>query len=300
MTTMKEAYLQASSFLEKQGVPEAASCAELLLQHLMGWSRTAFLLNLEEPFPEERHAEWTGLLARKAAGEPVQYIIGEQEFYGLPFAVDPSVLIPRPETELLVEEMIRRGRRLWPDAGTDSASTGGSGCAPAPVAADIGAGSGAICVTLAVQCPAWQVHAVDLSSAALQTARRNAERLGADRIVFHHGDLLEPLITSRIAVDILVSNPPYIPSGEVLGLQREVAGHEPHSALDGGPDGLDLYRRMVRQLEELPRYPRLIGLEVGMGQAEAVRELLQRSGPWREIVIVPDLAGIGRHVVAEA
>lgn len=285
--TIKEAYLQASSFLAGEAVPDAAICAEVLLQHLLGWTRTEFLLRWEEPFPADREAEWANFIRRKAAGEPAQYITGEQEFYGLLFQVNPAVLIPRPETELLVEEIVGRASRLWPRGGTR------------PVAADIGTGSGAIAVTLAVQCPDWDVHAVDISPEALETALGNAGKLGAERIAFHQGDLLQPLLDSRVCVDILVSNPPYIPSGDMSGLQREVVRHEPHTALDGGPDGLIFYRRLVREMDALPDPPALVGFEVGMGQAEDVQELLLAKGHWREVAIVKDLAGIGRHVVAE-
>jgi release factor glutamine methyltransferase len=284
--TIREAYLQASSFLERQEVPESSTVTELLLRHLLGWSRTDLFLRWGEPFPAEKREEWSRLLERKASGEPVQYIIGEQEFYGLPFRVTPAVLIPRPETELLVEQIVLLGRSLWPPGG------------PVPSVADIGTGSGAIPVTIAVQCPDWRVSGTDISADALEVARGNAELNGvADRIAFYQGDLLEPYIRDAIPVDILVSNPPYIETGDIAGLEAQVRCYEPLLALDGGPDGLTFYRRIVDQLERLPAIPRLIGFEVGQGQARDVAAMLERAAHWDEIRIVPDLAGIERHVI---
>ncbi|MBO9604779.1 MAG: peptide chain release factor N(5)-glutamine methyltransferase [Paenibacillaceae bacterium] len=283
--TIREAYLQASSFLRERGVTDDASCAELLLQHLLGWDRTGLLLRWAEPFPAELAARWERLLARKAAGEPLQYITGRQEFYGLPFRVTGDVLIPRPETELLVEAIVAHGRRLWPDG--------------APLLADVGTGSGAIAVSAAVLCPRWRVVASDLSAAALEVARGNAEANGvAPRIDWLRGDLLAPHIEHGLGIDILVSNPPYIPSGDIAGLQTEVRDFEPHTALDGGADGLDLYRRMIGQLRSLSAVPRLVGFEVGQGQAADVADMLRAAGHWDEVGVVDDLAGIGRHVVA--
>lgn len=285
LETIREAFMEASSFLREQGVSEASNCAGLLLQHVLGMDRTEYLLRMTEPFPEEKRGTWQDTLDRKAAGEPVQYIIGEQEFYGLPFAVNPAVLIPRPETELLVEAIMAHGRRLWPDE--------------APLLADVGSGSGAIPVTIAVNCPAWRIFSSDISPAALEVARSNAARNGvADRVGFLEGDLLEPYIELGSRLDILVSNPPYIPAAVVDTLQPEVRDYEPRTALEGGADGLVLYRRMVQQMKRLPGYPRLVGFEVGQGQALEIASLLEELGVWDRIETVMDLAGIERHVIA--
>lgn len=164
-----------------------------------------------------------------------------------------------------------------------------------PLAAvDIGAGSGAISVTLAAEAPAWRVCAGDISPAALAVAERNALRNGT-AVDFRLGDLLEPF--AGMETDILVSNPPYIPGEDIAGLQREVRDHEPRTALDGGADGLDPYRRMMEQLTLLPAPPRLIGFELGFGQAEQVAALLAAAGHWTEIITINDLAGIPRHVL---
>ncbi|UJF33291.1 peptide chain release factor N(5)-glutamine methyltransferase [Paenibacillus hexagrammi] len=283
--TIREAYVEASSFLAAQGVAEAAACAELLMQHLLGCSRTELLFRWQEQLPAELANRWRQLIKRKAAGEPVQYITGEQEFFGLPFAVSGAVLIPRPETELLVEAVLHEGSRLFPQG--------------APLLADVGTGSGAIPVTIAHARPAWRVAASDISAAALEMARANAQRNGvAARIEWLEGDLLEPWIQSGLAPDILVSNPPYIPDGDLPSLMPEVRLYEPHTALFGGPEGLDLYRRMIQQLPQLPRIPTVVGFEVGIRQAGDVAAMLREAADWREIRIVKDLAGIERHVIA--
>ncbi|WNS47060.1 HemK family protein methyltransferase [Paenibacillus sp. MMS20-IR301] len=349
LQSIREAFAEASSFLAGAGVSEPQRSSQLLLEHLLGLSGAAYYMALADPFPQARRAEWEALVTRRAAGEPAQYIIGEQEFYGRPFEVTPEVLIPRPETELLVEAILRYGAELWPDgtaavrgaagpgdsdgaapeaggltggtvAGRDAAeyarggaaqagsiaadtaagSSAGAGNARAVrplTAVDIGAGSGAISVTLAAEAPAWRVCAGDISPGALAVAGRNAQRLGA-AVDLRLGDLLEPF--AGMETDILVSNPPYIPGGDIAGLQREVRDHEPRTALDGGGDGLDPYRRMMEQLTLLPAPPRLIGFELGQGQAGQVAGLLQAAGHWGEIITIEDLAGIPRHVLGIA
>ncbi|WP_435922788.1 peptide chain release factor N(5)-glutamine methyltransferase [Paenibacillus sp. DYY-L-2] len=276
---------EAASFLAANGVREPESNAELLLRHVLGLEGAAYLVALRDPFPAERREAWEEVIRRKAAGEPAQYIIGEQDFYGLTFKVNPSVLIPRPETELLVEAIVREGDRLW--GGAD----GG------PYAADIGTGSGAIAAALKHLRPSWRVAASDISPDALDVAKDNVRRLGLS-VEFKQGNLLEPFAGEPL--DIVVSNPPYIPADDIAHLQPEVRDFEPRGALDGGPDGLAPYRVMLAQLTLLPRPPRLIGFELGQGQAPEVAELLRRSGCWREIVTIPDLAGIDRHVIGIA
>ncbi|WP_334072226.1 MULTISPECIES: peptide chain release factor N(5)-glutamine methyltransferase [Paenibacillus] len=280
---ISEARREASSFLAAHGVAEPESNAELLLRHVLGLEGAAYLAALRDPFPDGRKAAWEEAIRRKAAGEPAQYIIGEQDFYGLTFKVTPAVLIPRPETELLVEAIVQAADRLWP---------GG-----APQAADIGTGSGAIAAALAHLRPSWSISASDISPEALAVARENVRRLGL-AVAFKQGNLLEPFAGEPL--DIVVSNPPYIPAVTIAHLQPEVRDHEPRGALDGGPDGLAPYRTMMAQLPLLPRPPRLIGFELGMGQAGEVAELLRRTGCWSEIVTIPDLAGIDRHVLGIA
>jgi release factor glutamine methyltransferase len=251
----------------------------------MQWDRSTMLMRWEEPFPQERVSDWYPLLERKASGEPVQYIVGEQEFYGLHFQVNPAVLIPRPETELLVEQMIQRGKVLWPQ-GT-------------PTVVDIGSGSGVIPISLAVHCPLWQVRSSDISLAALEVANANAKLNGvAEKIQFVQSDLLETYIREQVSIDILVSNPPYIPTAVIAELQSEVKSFEPHLALDGGVDGLNLYRRLLAEMKLLPQYPSLVGFEVGQGQTDVVAQMLAELNIWPKIDIITDLAGIERHVIA--
>lgn len=314
--SIREAFAEASSFLAASGVNEPQRSSQLLLEHVLGLSGAAYYMALADPFPDQLKARWEALVSRRAAGEPVQYITGEQEFYGRAFEVTPEVLIPRPETELLVEAILKYGAQLWPDglvaarggaAGEETVARGeaapavsGAGEARAArplTTVDIGAGSGAISVTLAAEAPAWRVCAGDISPGALAVAGRNAQRHGT-ALDLRLGDLLEPF--AGMETDILVSNPPYIPGGDIAGLQREVRDHEPRTALDGGGDGLDPYRRMMEQLPLLPAPPRLIGFELGQGQAGQVADMLRAAGHWDEILTIEDLVGIPRHVLGIA
>ncbi|WP_090575724.1 peptide chain release factor N(5)-glutamine methyltransferase [Paenibacillus sp. OV219] len=315
--TIADVSLKGTALLKERGIMEPRNNAELLLLHVLGLSRTELLRDWRELFPPQHYKRWRELLARKAAGEPVQYLIGEQWFYGLPFTVTSAVLIPRPETELLVEAVLEAADKLWPQA-RGEASAGG-GVVDVPTVVDVGTGSGAIGVTLAALRPQWRICASDLSPDALAVARTNAERhaRASQRMTFVQGDLLGPFAmpaasrpgadehaeaqaggVAGLRIDVLVSNPPYIPAGDIAGLQPEVRDHEPRLALDGGEDGLTPYRRMAEQLAELSAMPRIVGFELGMGQAEAVAELLRGTGAWREVRIINDYAGIGRHVLA--
>lgn len=317
--------MRAVSILKAKAVEEPRNNAELLLMFLLGIDRAALLRDGNELFPADRLTDWEQLIRRKAEGEPVQYIIGEQWFFGRPFAVSPAVLIPRPETELLVEAVLEAADRLWPPssgamggeaesgaAGADRAGQQGSGREQAPTVVDVGTGSGAIAVTLASQRPRWRVSASDLSPDALAVARTNAARHeAADRMTFVQGDLLAPFIPGReqplgssaaphagLGIDVLVSNPPYIPAADLTGLQREVRDYEPHLALDGGADGLVPYRRMLEQLPLLVQVPRIVAFELGMGQPRIVADMMRSFGAWDDIRIISDYAGIERHVIA--
>jgi len=283
VTTIREALTRASSFLRERGAKDPVFEAELLLRHCLGWDRTRFLISTMDSVPPGIVGRLDELLQRRARHEPLQYMFGSQEFYGRPFNVRPGVLIPRPETEILVEQVLLHARQLWPDA--DELDV-----------ADIGTGSGAICITLACERPGWNVTTVDLSPDATAVAAENAERLGA-RIRFLQGDLVRPLLAAGEQVDILVSNPPYIPSADVEELEAEVLAHEPRLALDGGADGLDCYRRLCEALPAALKAKALVAYEVGIHQARDVVELLKATGVIEEVQIVPDLAGIERVVV---
>ncbi len=290
--TIRSAMNRGADRLRQAGVEEADADAELLLLYLLGKSKAELLRDWRESMPEDKRETWEALLARKAAGEPVQYIVGDQYFYGRRFLVSEAVLIPRPETELLAEAVLSLGDRLWP-------------AGEAPSVVDVGTGSGALAVTLAAERPRWRVTASDLSPDALAMARRNATELGvAERVAFVRGDLLQPFFVGSAGeyagaeIDILVSNPPYIASADIPGLQREVRAYEPRLALDGGEDGLNPYRAMAKQLRFLASLPRVVAWEVGAGQAEDVAGFLREAAEWSEIYYVKDYAGIDRHVIA--
>ncbi|WP_134702488.1 peptide chain release factor N(5)-glutamine methyltransferase [Ammoniphilus sp. YIM 78166] len=275
--TVREALNRASSFMES--LDDGRFLAEMIIRHQLGWDRTQFFLGMNDPVSEENWLAIEQMVQDRLRGIPVQYLIGEQEFYGLRFQVNPSVLIPRPETEILVEQVLKRRN---PQA--------------ALVGADIGTGSGAIVVSLAVHSQ-WKMYAVDIAQESLDTAQTNSQIHGVDnRITFLQGDLLAPLTEP---VDILVSNPPYIPSEDILELDVQVKDHEPMRALDGGRDGLDFYRRLCQGLPAVLRPGGLVAFEVGMGQARDVEQLMLASGVIEKTEVIADLAGIERIVIGE-
>ncbi|HEY5999241.1 MAG TPA: peptide chain release factor N(5)-glutamine methyltransferase, partial [bacterium] len=220
------------------------------------------------------------LLRERSGRAPLAYVTGEREFWSLRLAVDARVLVPRPETETLVEAALAR--------------VGG-----AARIADLGTGSGAVAIALAVELPLARLWAVDRSAAALEVARGNAATHGvAGRISFLAGDLCGPLASLAGTLDAVVSNPPYVPTAQIESLQPEVRDHEPRLALDGGPDGLAVIGRIVAQAPPLLRPGGLLLLEVGAGQAPAAAALLAGGGAFETIERLPDLAGIERVVAA--
>lgn len=255
--------------LDGAGVPDAAFESELLVREAGGLSRAAYFAGSE--LEAQQRARLHQLAQRRANREPFAYITGRREFYGLEFEVGPAVLIPRPETELLVEVALKElAEQPW------------------ALVADIGAGSGCIAVSVAKHAPAAAIVAADASHEALTLARRNAERLHA-KVGFVRGNLAQPLARA----DVIVANLPYIPSAEAARLEPEIRDWEPRSALDGGPDGLDLVRELVADCATRLR-PRLLALEVGLGQAQTVAALGRTLGANAEVL--PDLAGIDRVV----
>lgn len=271
--------------------------AELLLTAVLGIARARLLADGALPLANAAaRASFDALVARRAELEPVAYLTGEREFYGLAFFVDRRVLVPRPETELIVGLAIAHGRQIQRDRAAHQAAPATHPLTFAPLQiADIGTGSGCIAVALAANLPGALVYAVDRSVDALDVARRNIERHRLDgRIAPIHGDLLEPL---TVPVDLIVSNPPYTVMAENdAGVNR----HEPRLALDGGPDGLDLYRRL---LAEAPGYLRSGGsilLEIGAQQGAAVAELARAALPNARVTIERDLAGWERAVIIDS
>jgi release factor glutamine methyltransferase len=253
---------------------------ETLLLHLVGKNRAWLMARLDEDFAGCTAIRFASLLDRRLRGEPIQYIVGETEFFGLPFKVTPDVLIPRPETEHLVEKAIELARLR-----------------AAPRIVDVCTGSGAIAVALAHAVPTADITATDLSDAALTMARENSLRNRVEsRIRFLQGDLLEPLAAERF--ELVVANPPYVPSDERDSMSVEVRDHEPALALFAGADGLDIYRRLISAAPSVLVPGGFIALEIGYGQARAVEELLAAAG-FRQIEFVPDLQDIPRVACAE-
>ena len=248
---------------------------ELILAHVLGCDQTALLTHPERPLSTKEAEQFEALLKRRLASEPVQYLTGTQEFFGLLFEVSPDVLIPRPETEHLVEAVLDRFNR---DAN--------------PRIVDVGTGSGAIAVAIAHALPRSRVTAMDLYPSALEIARRNAERHGViDRVTLLQSDLLAAASSQEF--DAVVSNPPYIADGEVLEVQ--VANYEPSSALYAGPTGLEIYQRLIPQARTVLKPRGWLIMEIGYGQEAALGALL---AGWREVSFVPDLQGLPRVALA--
>ena len=251
--------------------------AELLLRHLLKTSRSWMLANLDTELLGTSWESYYDLLQRRYKGEPIQYILGETEFYGLPFCVAPGVLIPRPETEHLVEKVLQLAAEI-PQRNLRIA--------------DIGTGSGAIAVALAHGLPEARIFATDLSLEALAIARKNAQcNQVAQRITFLEGDLLAPLAGEQF--QIIASNPPYVPLADRDSLSVEVREFEPHSALFAGDDGLEIYRRLIPGARELLASGGWLALEIGYGQQAAITSLFD-SARYREVDFVPDYQGIPR------
>ena len=251
--------------------------AEVLLSYLLGQKRIFLYVHFDQPLTAEELARYREMVKRRAAGEPVAYICGEKEFMVLTFKVTPAVLVPRPDTETLVEAVIERLK------GKEGARI-----------ADVCTGSGAIALALAHYLPESSIVATEISADAVSIAKENAESLGlSERVVFCEGDLLAPL--SGETFDAIVSNPPYIPSVEIAGLPREVRA-EPIIALDGGADDLDFYRRLVHESAALLKDGGFLAVECGDTQAGAVAEMAVTGGFGRT-GIVHDLADKERVVV---
>jgi release factor glutamine methyltransferase len=252
--------------------------AEALLLHVTGKNRAWMLAHESDDFGGCVAIQYASLLERRLAGEPIQYITGEAEFYGLPFRVTPHVLIPRPETEHLVETVIALCRGM-----------------ERPRIVDVGTGSGAIAVGLAHELPQAQVTATDLSDAAIEIAQENAARNGlAGRIRLVQGDLLGPFAGQQF--DVVASNPPYVSTADRATLAVEVREHEPAMALFAGADGMTMYRRLIPQAAAVLVTGGHIVLEIGYDQKQAIGNLLAESG-YQEVEFVPDLQGIARVAI---
>lgn len=290
--TIADALLRATFTLRQAGVREARREAASLLAHLLGRDRTFLITHADETIAGTDFARFQQAVARRAGGEPVQYITGHQEFYGLDFEVNSSVLIPRPETELLVETALKLLREM-----------------PAPRLCDVGTGSGCIAIALLHERADACAVGLDISAAALEVAARNAARHAVtDRLALLVSDCLDALGNEAPAAvgcdphatqfQLIASNPPYVAAHDVAELQREVRDHEPHAALTPGGDGLALIRRLLRDAPQFLAPGGHLVFEIGFGQHEAVRALADPH-TWSLLDIHKDLQGIPRTVALE-
>ncbi len=279
-----EALIWASSFMREHKRDDNAG--EILLMHYLHVSRAQLLAKLRDELSAEIFEQFKDAVCQHAEqGVPIQHMIGHESFYGREFLVNQHVLIPRPETEELIYHTNILLNQLFPRK-LDL------------VAADIGTGSGVLAITLYLEQLAQLIYAVDISSKALRTAEENAERLGAGEIDFLQGNLVDPLIERGIRVDVLLSNPPYIPDRDRVTLQDIVKDHEPELALFGGEDGLDFYREITAKLPLVLAEHAIVGYEIGAEQGDAVSALLRGQFPEAEVRVIQDINGRDRMVFA--
>lgn len=271
-----EALRRAAGVLGDAGIDTAALDARVLLMHLLGVDAVYLTVHRNQPLTVQQQAQYDAWIQRRAQHEPVAYISGEREFMSLSFLVRPGVLIPRPDTEILAEYAIERCR------GTES-----------PAVLDLCTGSGALAVSIAHYVPGAQVTAVDISDIALDTARENAKRHDVD-VSFLQMDVLNGLDGLTGPFDMVVSNPPYVRPEVIAGLEPDVREFEPRLALDGGMDGLDFYRALVRTVPHVLKKGGILAFEVGYGQSGAVSALMDER--FTQIEVLRDLAGQARVV----
>jgi len=277
--TVREALRSAAERLELHHVSNARLTSELLLAHVLSVEREYLYSHDERPLTDDELQALEDRLYDRVGGIPLQYIVGRQEFFGRYFRVNPSVLIPRPETEYIVEAVLEIRQSMKQSLA-------------APSIVDIGTGSGCIAVTLALEIPGSEVFATDVSFEALLVARDNATNLGAE-VRFACMDVLDAL---QAKVDFIVSNPPYVRRDEITRLQREVREHEPHVALFSPEDELAIYRRLVLRGEEILRPSGHMILEIGIGMDERVLGLF--GSRWKTLPTKTDLQGIPRTIMA--
>jgi release factor glutamine methyltransferase len=273
----------AKQVLDRAGIENAAQESRWLVGHALGLETHHLASQAEQPVSSEKQTQAESLVSRRATHEPLQYILGTQEFCGLEFHVSPAVLIPRPETEVLLQEALRAV-----DLNKDS------------VLVDVGTGSGCVAVTLAAILQRTRILAVDRSPEALVAAKANAERQTiADRIEFIEGDLLSPLRNRGLTgqVDVIVSNPPYIAESDWAGLQPEIRGFEPRLALVSGATGTEFHERLLCDSKEYLVPGGSLVMEIGQGQRPAVQQIAERLGGYTPVEIAKDGAGIERIVI---
>jgi len=276
--TIWEALRQAETAMSPRGIPDARVESEILLMHALGWDRAGLYARLKEPLPDsEREAFWD-LVEQRLQRRPTPYITQQCQFYGVDLYIDERALIPRPETEGLVDTVLQFAEHRSPAQST--------------LVADVGTGSGAIAVALALHLPQAHIYAIDISPDSLEVARINVRRHRLEqRVDVLAGDMLQAISE---AVDIMAANLPYVRDADWSGLMPEIRDHEPQSALLGGPDGLDKIRLFLPQAVKKLRPQGLLLLEIGQGQGPAVLDLARHHFPSAEADLIPDLAGMDR------
>ncbi len=283
---LRDVIKQTRQILARAGIESAQLDAEVLLGHALAMTRERLIVMADMPLDPGQVERFESLLARRLRREPLAYVIGRQEFWSLDFRVTRDVLIPRPESERLIEVALLLAAESRPDK-------------PFRVL-DIGTGSGAIAVSIAKELPLARIYATDISPSALAIARSNASLNGVvERITFRSGDLFAAIADQTTHFDLIVSNPPYLRRAEIVTLKPEVCEWEPRTALDGGSDGLDFYRRMAAQAGHLLAPNGAIALEIGAGMGSAVLPILIQAGLYRDVKVVHDYAGRDRVAVAK-
>jgi len=273
--TLKQVLYQSRQIFVTNRVEDASLEGEILLRHTLSMDRAGLYSELDRELGADQKDRFWNLVRRRLSGEPTAYITGHREFYGLEFYIDHRVLIPRPETELLVEKAIELAQTRT-----------------MTVVADIGTGCGAIAISLARHFPRLRIYASDVSADALEVARINCRKHGvADRIQLRHGDMLEPLPEP---VDLIMANLPYVTGEEIS--RSALADFEPLIALDGGADGLDKIKKLCEQATDKLSHHGCILLEIGLGQSRTVVGLIHRHFPSVSVEVIPDLQGIERVV----
>ena len=281
MPTIAETLKAASLQLKNAEVPNDVLDAQTLLAYTINQDRTYLIIHFNDPLSEEKINKYQSFITRRATGEPLQYITGRQEFFGLEFEVTPAVLIPRPETELIVEETLLLSQNI-----------------AQPLIIDAGTGSGCIAIALARELENAVIIATDISAEALEVASRNAAKHGVEnRVNFINCDLLNG-IPKNTKADFIVSNPPYITPEEIATLQREVRDWEPHTALTDYADGLNFYRRLLVEAGEFLQPEGYLIFEMGYEQVERIGALIDREF-WSEPKILLDLQGIARTMILQ-
>lgn len=279
--TILEALAAATADLAKAGVPDASLDAEALLRHVTAWDRATLLVNPTQPLTSGQQSRFLALIEERSRRRPLQHLLGTQAFWRHDFRVTPDVLVPRPETEVLVEAAIERLRPLHE-----------------PTIVDVGTGSGCIALSLAAELPVAAIHGVDVSAAALSVARDNGERLGlSHRVAWYQGDLLAPVQDLAGRIDMIASNPPYVDPADAPSLAPEVRDHEPPLALFPPGDAYAIYRRLIPDAARVLSPRGWLLLEVGQHMSERVLALCRDVGLEVQAVL-PDLQSIPRVVVA--